>query len=96
MTTQDIKQLFSYNTWANNRIFEVVSQLSPVQYFQDLKSSYGGVHGTLTHILGAHKIWLERWLGKTDLKLLKGEDCNLPLGRLGILQRYLFLAAERF
>jgi len=76
MTTQDIKQLFSYNRWANNRIFEAVSQLSPEQYFQDLKSSYGGVHGTLTHILGAHKIWLERWSGKTDLKLLKGEDVS--------------------
>jgi len=74
MTIQDIKQLYAYNTWANNRVFDAVSQLTNEQYFQDLKSSYGGIHGTLAHILGAHKIWLERWLGKTDLKLLSGND----------------------
>ncbi|MBI4535859.1 MAG: DinB family protein [Ignavibacteriae bacterium] len=63
MTLQEIKLLHAYNSWANNRIFDAASLLPTEQYMQDMKSSHGGIHGTLVHIVGAEKIWLERFLG---------------------------------
>ena len=69
-------ELFDYNAWANRTIFDAVAQLPEEQYLRDLKSSYGGIHGTLAHIVWAEQLWLHRWVGKpnpgvpqeTDLK----------------------------
>jgi uncharacterized damage-inducible protein DinB len=74
MTLQEIKLLFAYNSWANDRIFEALTPLSPEDYFRDLKSSHGGIHGTLTHLVGAEKIWLSRWEGRPDKIMLKAEE----------------------
>ncbi len=61
MTLQEAKTLHAYNSWANNRIFDVVEKLPLEQYRKDMKSSHGGIHGTLTHIVGAEKVWVERF-----------------------------------
>ncbi len=74
MTLNEIKLLHAFNSWADNRIFEGVAQLTPEQYRQDMKSSHGSIHGTLTHIVGAEKLWLSRWVGKPDASLLKAHD----------------------
>ena len=67
-------ELFDYNLWANNRLFESAAQLPLEQYFQDVKASHGGIHGTLTHIVGAQKVWLARWTAAPDTSLLCGKD----------------------
>ncbi|MFN0158109.1 MAG: DinB family protein [Bacteroidota bacterium] len=63
MTLQEIKTLHAYNSWANNRIFDTLAGLSAEQYMEDMKSSHGGIHGTLVHTVGAEKVWLERFQG---------------------------------
>jgi uncharacterized damage-inducible protein DinB len=70
MTLQEIKLLFAYDNWANERIFEAVSALSEADYTRDLKSSHGGVQGTLTHIVATDKIWLSRWVGNPEMQLM--------------------------
>ncbi len=67
-------ELFDYNAWANRRIFDAVAQLSENEYFRDLKSSYGGVHGTLCHIVWAEQLWLHRWKGKPHPAVPQGTD----------------------
>ncbi len=67
-------ELFDYNAWANRTIFDVVAQLPGEQYFRDLKSSYGGIHGTLCHIAWAEQLWLHRWLGKPNPAVPQGTD----------------------
>lgn len=74
MTLQEIKLLFAYNSWASGLMFEALAQLSAEDYFKDLKSSHGGLHGTMTHLVGAEKIWLSRWVGKPDTSGLKAGD----------------------
>lgn len=74
MNTTEIKELFDYNSWANHRLLEAASQLTPEQYHQDLKASHGGIHGTLLHIVAAQKVWLSRWLGAPDTSLLREQD----------------------
>ncbi len=47
MTLEEMLTLFQYDEWATKRTIESVSPLSEEQYKRDLKSSYGGIHGTL-------------------------------------------------
>jgi uncharacterized damage-inducible protein DinB len=63
MTVQDILTLFEYDEWATNRTLESVSALPQEVYLRDLKSSHGGIHGTLVHMYSAGRIWLARWRG---------------------------------
>lgn len=63
MTLNEIKTLHAYNAWADNRIFEALAPLPDEQYLQDLKNSHGGIHTTLIHLVGAEKVWLERFHG---------------------------------
>ncbi len=77
MTLQEIKLLHAYNSWANSRVFDGLANLPADQYTQDMKSSHGGIHETFTHIVGAEKIWLSRWVGKPDTMLKAGEMGSL-------------------
>src|SRR5439155_658262 len=43
-------------------------------YLRDLKSSHGGLHGTLCHIVWAEQLWLNRWLGKPNPPVPQGRD----------------------
>ena len=74
MTAKDIQTLFEFNYWAKDRILGVVEKLTPEQFTKDLKSSHGGIHGTLAHTLGAEDIWLKRWKGTAITGFLKPED----------------------
>jgi uncharacterized damage-inducible protein DinB len=72
MTAGDVRELFEYNAWANRRVFEVAGGLAPDEYLRDLGSSFGGVHGTVAHIAGAERLWLDRWLGTEPSPRLLG------------------------
>jgi uncharacterized damage-inducible protein DinB len=74
MRVGELQTLFSYNTWANDRIFEAVGALAPEAYLRDLGSSHGGVHGTLVHLVGAEDIWLERWNGTSPAVFYSARD----------------------
>jgi uncharacterized damage-inducible protein DinB len=63
MTLQELKTLHAYNSWADNLIFTTVEPLPTEQYMQDLKTSHGSIHSTLVHLVGAEKIWRERFTG---------------------------------
>lgn len=70
----EILELFAYNAWANRTILDAAAQLPDEQYFRDLKSSYGGVHGTLAHIVWAEHLWLNRWLVRPNPAVPQGAD----------------------
>ena len=63
MDVSDIQELYRYNQWANARIFEAVSGLTPLEFTRDLGNSYPSVRDTLTHIVWAEWVWLQRWKG---------------------------------
>lgn len=87
MTLNEIKLLHAFNSWADNRIFEGVAQLTPEQYVRDMKSSHGSIHGTLTHLVGAEKMWLSRWVAKPDAALLSANDVASLKGLKEIWER---------
>jgi uncharacterized damage-inducible protein DinB len=43
-------------------------------YVRDLKSSHGGLHGTLRHIVWAEELWLTRWLARPGPAVAQGKD----------------------
>jgi uncharacterized damage-inducible protein DinB len=67
-------ELFAYNAWANRTIFDAAEKLPDEQYFRDLQSSHGGVHGTLAHIVWAEHLWLNRWLVRPNPSVPQGKD----------------------
>ena len=49
----DLETLFDYGYWANRKLFEVLRQLTTVQFTQPVAGSYGSVRNTLVHTLSA-------------------------------------------
>src|SRR2546427_7991783 len=74
MTPAEVRELFAFNAWASRQIFDGVGQLAPVDYLRDLKSSHGGIHGTLCHIVWAEQLLLHRWLRKPAPAVAHGKD----------------------
>ena len=62
MLTQ-LRELFSYNRWANERLFDCCAKLSSEQLKRDVGGSFPSVWATLTHVYGAENNWLARWQG---------------------------------
>jgi uncharacterized damage-inducible protein DinB len=56
-------RLLEYTVWANHRVMRVAATVAVDDFKRDLGSSHGGVRGTLTHMMGAEWIWLERFKG---------------------------------
>jgi uncharacterized damage-inducible protein DinB len=68
----EIERLFAYNRWANARSFEAASALSPEELGREVGGSFASVLGTLTHLVGAEWVWLERWHGRSPRAIPQG------------------------
>src|SRR5215472_1178490 len=71
MNRHEIEFLYRYNRWANAKILDAAAAVTPEERQKDLSTSFGSLHGTLVHIVGAELIWLERWRGKSPPALPK-------------------------
>lgn len=60
---ETVRLLHDYTRWADLRMFEALSKLSPEQFTKDLGSSLKSVRDTVVHIVSAQWIWLSRWNG---------------------------------
>ena len=65
----EVARLFDYNRWANARAFEGASALSAEELSRSVGGSFASVLGTLTHLVGAEWVWLERWHGRSPRAL---------------------------
>lgn len=74
MNTQDMQLLYRYNAWANARILSATSKVNTEQFLADASFPFGGLRGTLTHILFAEWIWRMRWTGESPTAGFKPEE----------------------
>jgi uncharacterized damage-inducible protein DinB len=58
------RSLADYNSWANQQILAAASALGDQEFERQGEASYGGVQGTIRHILFAQVVWLSRWKGQ--------------------------------
>ena len=74
MTVNDIQILYEFNYWAKSKMIGALDALPEQELYKDLKTSFGGIHGTLVHICGAEDIWLSRFKGVFNQKFLNAAD----------------------
>ncbi len=74
MDLNDIRELYDYNRWANQRSLAAAARLDKATFVRPLGNSFSSVRDTLAHILGAEWIWLERWNGLSPAALLNPAD----------------------
>ena len=74
MTAKDLERLYDYGYWANQKLFQVLSQLTPEQFTLSVSGSYGSIRNTLVHVLSAEWGWLDRCGGPKRGPALKPDD----------------------
>ena len=57
MNIQDIQLIYEYNYWANKNILAASAQVTQEQFAAPGSFPYGGLHGTLFHVLEAEWSW---------------------------------------
>ena len=82
MTAGDVRRLFEYNSWSNERTFGALAGIPARMYRDDMKSSHGGIHGTMVHIVFAQHLWLLRWTGRPHEAAYEGAKQAVDLDAL--------------
>ena len=74
MNTQDICLLYDYNYWANGQILATAKKVTEAQFLAPAEFPYGGLRGTMVHILEAEWGWRFRFEGQgIAMELLETE-----------------------
>ena len=60
MTVKDLEELYDYGYWADRKLFEVISQLTPEEFTRSVAGSYESIRNTMVHVLSAQSGWLDR------------------------------------
>ena len=69
MSPEEIRGLYDFNDWANQRALSGAEKLTVDQFTKSMGSSFSSVRDTLAHIYGAEWIWLERFQGRSPSSL---------------------------
>jgi uncharacterized damage-inducible protein DinB len=67
MNLSSISLLYDYNYWANGQILAAAKKVTAEQFLAPAEFPFGGLRGTLVHILGAEQAWRVRFEGKAHL-----------------------------
>ena len=60
MQGRDLRLIYDYNYWANARLLNAAGRLTSAQFAAPADFPYGGVRGTLLHVLEAEWAWRMR------------------------------------
>ncbi|HLF77320.1 MAG TPA: DinB family protein [Dehalococcoidia bacterium] len=78
MDIEYFRTLFDYNRWANARILDRSSEVAEADYFGPHPGlSFGNLHGTLVHLIGAEMTWLRRFTGQPAPRITEVEMPDL-------------------
>ena len=62
---EELRDLYAYNRWANDRILDATARLSAEDLARPIVSSFPSVLGTLVHVAESDWVWLRRWQGES-------------------------------
>ena len=74
MNIIEIKRLYDYNSWANQRVLESLRPIGQEVFSSNKQASHGSIRGIIAHIAAAEWIWLERWKGTSPAMLLSESE----------------------
>ncbi|MEO1325006.1 MAG: DinB family protein, partial [Pseudomonadota bacterium] len=62
MITNDyLRSMARYNRWQNGEIYGAAARLSDGERCKERGAFFGSIHGTLSHLYWADRIWLSRF-----------------------------------
>ncbi len=61
---QTFRMMAAYNQWANTLVYDAAAALSEDELHRDTGAFFGSVFGTLSHLLTADRVWLNRFTGE--------------------------------
>ena len=71
----------AYNAWANERLINAITALTPEQHHQEIKSSFPTIYLTVQHLWQSENVWQQRLRGG---QIIKPEDhFNQSMEELG-------------
>jgi uncharacterized damage-inducible protein DinB len=70
VNSTEIIELYSYNNWANQKLFDFVNTLDLADFTRDMSNSFRSIRDTMVHIVSAEELWLSRWMGVEGRVLL--------------------------
>jgi uncharacterized damage-inducible protein DinB len=73
MHADDIRLLYEYNCWANQRILSAAASV-PHEQFASARLGYCGLRDTLVHMFSAERRWRDRWQGLPSTAMLAPEE----------------------
>ncbi len=73
MHIDQIRELYDYNNWAGERLWEAIQGLSADQLEIDMHNGIGSIFTTLVHLVSASWIWRTRWEGGMPTSFLSRE-----------------------
>lgn len=74
MNIQDIQFIYNYNYWANKKILEAATKVTPEQSLATAEFPFGGLQATMLHVVDAEYGWRGFFEGNTFSEDLKVED----------------------
>jgi uncharacterized damage-inducible protein DinB len=77
MNIEDIQLIYDYNYWANGRLLAASAGVTPEQFVAKADFPFGGLRGTLVHILDAEYGW-RMFLQKNDWSTPEPEEAEFP------------------
>lgn len=63
MRVSDIRTLYEYTDWANQRLLNTALQATSEQWLAPGTAGRGSIRDTLTHMVGGQRMWLSWWDG---------------------------------
>ena len=78
MNIQDIQLIYDYNYWANKKILAASAKVTQEQFLAPASFPYGGLRGTLLHILDAEWGW-RMFLQNNDWSASDLDQADFPI-----------------
>lgn len=61
---QNYQMLAEYNAWANRLVYGAAADLTEEELHRDTGAFFGSIFGTLSHLITADRVWLNRFTGE--------------------------------
>lgn len=74
MKTNEIMTIFDYNSWAFERFWKCISQISDEQFVEEIDYSTGSIRNIIVHIIGGNHTWMSVLRGIEIPRRLAFED----------------------
>lgn len=60
MKAEYIQNLFRYNYWANDHLFDVLKSIKQEEFIQEISGGHSSIRNTIVHMLSAEWGWISR------------------------------------